>query len=63
MNEFEGKPLELLKHIRINLRSYLQGVQDTRKLMDEIWEKTIELYNQKIHLCDMEIEWQEGKQA
>jgi hypothetical protein len=49
---FEQHTLENLKVLRVALKSYLQGVEDTQKLMDDLWKKSVELYNHKLYLCD-----------
>lgn len=54
-NEFEDHTIENLKVLRIALNSYLQGVLDTQKLMEDIWQKSIDLYEHKLALCDIAI--------
>ena len=56
MNEFEGKPKEFLNAFKINIESYLQGVTDTLNIIDDIRKKTLETYNQKLYLINLELQ-------
>ena len=56
MNEFEGKPKETLKSLKIALESYLRGVTDTFDIMKDVHERSVKLYQQKISDCQKEID-------
>lgn len=51
MNEFEGKTKKQLEIMLIGLESYKQGCFDFFKIQEEIYFKTMDLYNQKVKLC------------
>lgn len=60
MNEFEDKPLDFLKQVKMGLESYLVGSTDVLNILKDFCENTINetthLYKEKIRLCEIEIE-------
>jgi len=55
MNEFEGKTKDQLEKVKFGMEAYLQGVIDTWKIFDEIFEKSLNFYKGKIERCDEEL--------
>lgn len=55
MNEFKLFPKESLPDVLSNLQSYKKGCEDTLKLFLELHKETINLYDEKIRLCKLEI--------
>jgi hypothetical protein len=59
MNEFTGKPKEALKQFKMNMESYKTGCIDTMKIFEDfvkdLTERTMEMWNEKIRLCEEEL--------
>ena len=59
MNEFNGLPKEKLELIKMGLEYYKQGALDSLQILSETYEdlknKTNELYDEKIALCEEEL--------
>jgi hypothetical protein len=50
--DFKSMSIENLKIMEIAISSYLQGVIDTRKLVEEIFEHTCNLYVEKLNMIE-----------
>lgn len=56
MNEFEGKTKVQLEAIKIGLEGYMQGNMDLMKMIEEYYEKTIYFMNEKLNMCQTELD-------
>jgi hypothetical protein len=67
MNEFEGKTLEQLKYMSASMLGYKQGSIDTinviKDFVDTACTKTVTLWDEKIALCEAEINKLEKENA
>lgn len=55
MNEFTGKSKEKLEKIKLGLESYLQGCVDTYAIYQDVFDRTLKLYKEKIRQCEEEL--------
>lgn len=52
MNEFEGKTKEQLLKMLLGLQCYKQGLVDYFNFTEDYYKKSLELYDEKISLCE-----------
>lgn len=61
MNEFKDLDLPKLLMLKEQLKSYLKEIKDYNDLTQTIYKNTEYLYNEKIKLCQEEIDKHIGK--